>query len=101
MGNVVKNKITIYQNRMALARTFGISRSKVYDIVDEIKKQIELGRYNRYAILDNEVNVGVFADYLKYRKLLKGKNTRKYVPPFNLRESLDMVIPEEVVDDAV
>ena len=63
--------------------------------MDEIKKQIELGRYNRYAILDNEVNVGVFADYLKYRKLLKGKNTRKYVPPFNLRESLDMVIPEE------
>ena len=95
MGNVVKNKITIYQNRMALARTFGISRSKVYDIVDEIKKQIELGRYNRYAILDNEVNVGVFADYIKYRKLLKNKNARKYVPPFNLQKALAMVVPEE------
>lgn len=95
MGNVVKNKITIYQNRTALARTFGIARSTVYNIVDEIEEQMRAGRYNRYAILDNEVNVAVFADYLKYRKALKGKNTRKYVPPFNLREALSLIVPED------
>ena len=90
-------KQKIYQNKASIARTFGITRSTVYAIVDEIKEQIEIGRYNRYAILDNKINVGVFADYLKYRKLLKGKNTRKYVPPFNLREALDMIVIEDDV----
>ena len=56
---------------------------------------MEHGRYNEYAIIDNEINVGVFADYIKYRKLLKNKNARKYVPPFNLQKALAMVVPEE------
>lgn len=75
----------------------------MYRIEAGIREQIELGRYNSYAIIDNEINVGVVADYIKYRKLLKDKNARKYVPKFNLREALDMVVPEdeEVDDDAV
>lgn len=99
----MKNNITIYQNKSALCRTFGIGRPSVYRIEAGIREQIELGRYNSYAIIDNEINVGVVADYIKYRKLLKDKNARKYVPKFNLREALAMVVPEdeEVDDDAV
>lgn len=99
----MKNDITIYQNKSSLCRTFGMSRQTVYRIEAGIREQMELGRYNSYAIIDNEMNVGVVADYIKYRKLLKDKNARKYVPKFNLREALDMVVPEdeEVDDDAV
>lgn len=99
----MKNDITIYQNKLSLCRTFGMSRQTVYRIEAGIREQMELGRYNSYAIIDNEINVGVVADYIKYRKLLKDKNARKYVPKFNLREALDMVVPEdeEVDDDAV
>ncbi len=86
---------TIYQNKADIARTFDMSRTNVYAIVSGIEEQIQQGRYNRYAILDGEINVGVFADYLKYRKRLKDKNARKYVPPFNLYEALQMVYPEE------
>lgn len=102
-GESMKNDITIYQNKTALCRTFGIGRPSVYRIEAGIREQMELGRYNSYAIIDNEINVGVVADYIKYRKMLKDKNARKYVPKFNLREALDMVVPEdeEVDDDAV
>ena len=95
----MKNDITIYQNKSSLCRTFGMSRQSVYRIEAGIREQMELGRYNAYAIIDNEINVGVFADYIKYRKILKDKNARKYVPAFNLRQALDMVVPEEEVDD--
>ena len=99
----MKNDITIYQNKSSLCRTFGMSRQTVYRIEAGIREQMELGRDNSYAIIDNEINVGVVADYIKYRKLLKDKNAWKYVPKFNLREALDMVVPEdeEVDDDAV
>lgn len=99
----MKNDITIYQNKSSLCRTFGMSRQTVYRTEAGIREQMELRRYNSYAIIDNEINVGVVADYIKYRKLLKDKNARKYVPKFNLREALDMVVPEdeEVDDDAV
>lgn len=90
-------KMKIYQSKSRLAKNFDVSRSTIYRLEEEIKDQIELGRYNRYAIVDNQINVGVFVDYLKYRKLLKGKNTRKYVPPFNLKEALDSIIIEDDV----
>lgn len=90
-------KMKIYQSKSRLAKNFDVSRSTIYRLEEEIKDQIELGRYNRYAIVDNQINVGVFVDYLKYRKLLKGKNTRKYVPPFSLKEALDSIIIEDDV----
>lgn len=86
---------TIYQNKSAICRTFGIGRQTMYRYEAGIREQMEHGRYNEYAIIDNEINVGVFADYIKYRKLLKDKNARKYVPPFNLQKALAMVVPEE------
>ena len=99
----MKNDITIYQNKTALCRTFGIGRPSVYRIEAGIREQMELGRYNSYAIIDNEINVGVVADYIKYRKLLKDKNARKYVPKFNLLYAIVTFLTDEedVDDDAV
>ena len=97
----MQNDMTIYQNKTAICRTFGIGRQTMYRYEAGIREQIAQGRYNEYAIIDNEINVGVFADYIKYRRMLKDKNARKYVPPFNLQNALAMVVPEEVEDDAV
>lgn len=78
----------LYQSKSGIARTFDISRSTVYRYFDEIREQIKRGRYNSYAILDNKISVAVFADYLKYRKLLKDKYARRYVPDFNMSDSI-------------
>ena len=100
-GDRMQNDMTIYQNKTAICRTFGIGRQTMYRYEAGIREQIAQGRYNEYAIIDNEINVGVFADYIKYRRMLKDKTARTYVPPFNLQKALAMVVPEEVEDDAV
>ena len=58
----MQNDMTIYQNKSALCRTFGIGRQTMYRYEAGIREQIAQGRYNEYAIIDNEINVGVFAD---------------------------------------
>lgn len=56
----------------------------------------EMGkRYNNYAVLDRLVSVAVYADYEKYHKLLDNKNTRKYVPDFNMQEAQRYIIERE------
>lgn len=70
----MQNDMTIYQNKTAICRTFGIGRQTMYRYEAGIREQIAQGRYNEYAIIDNEINVGVFADYIKYRRMLKDKN---------------------------
>lgn len=68
--------------------------------VREIKGQVEEGRYNRYAVIDNDgklrVNYFVYYDYCKYRKMLKDKYASKAVPPFEPREIAE-ITPVSVV----
>ena len=54
--------------------------------VKEIREEIKRGRYKPYAILEEgkiKVNKLVYCDYSTHRALLKDKNLRKTVPPFN------------------
>lgn len=79
-----------YMPKQQLADEFHISKSTVYLRMKEIEAEIKNGRYSDYAIIDDGnivlVNVLVFIDYMVYRRRLKEKNTRKYVPEFNPAE---------------
>ena len=79
-----------YMPKQQLADEFHISKSTVYLRMKEIETEIQNGRYSDYAIIDDGnivlVNVLVFIDYMTYRRRLKEKNARKYVPDFNPTE---------------
>lgn len=68
--------------------------------VKEIEEQVKRGRYNRYAVIDNDgklrVNYFVYYDYCKYRKMLKDKYASKAVPSFEPKEIAEMT-PVSVV----
>lgn len=88
-------KIQLYANKADIARIFGIGRQTVYANLPGIEREMDAGRYNRYAILDGKINIAVFADYMKYRARLRDRNLRKTVPPFNLQMALTCLLPEE------
>ena len=79
-----------YMPKQMLADEFHISKSTVYARMKEIEKEIQQGRYSRYAIINDGnivlINVLVFIDYLANRRRLLERNTRKYVPDFNPAE---------------
>lgn len=91
----MSNAVKLYSTKADIGRIFHISRPTVYKQVEEIKEEVEKGRYNKYAISDNRISIAVFADYTKYRRRLKDRNLRKTVPPFNLQEALAYLLPEE------
>ena len=87
----------MYANKKNLAALFGVTTQTVQRRVKGIEKLIG-DRYNQYAILDNLVSVAVYAvrvkhrsytatDYEKYHKCLEDKLTKKYVPPFDMKEA--------------
>lgn len=76
----------MYATKADLVRIFGVTRPTVCNRVKGIEEEIGK-RYNKYAILDNLISIGVYVDYEKYRKHLADKNLRKYIPPFELSES--------------
>lgn len=84
-----------YMHKEQLAQEFGICKSTVYNRLNEIRQEMKNGRYNDYAVIDDGklvlVNVLVFIDYLKYRKLLKDKNARKYVPEFQPEKLVQII----------
>lgn len=75
-----------YMPKDKIAQEFSVSKSTVQARVREIEEQIKEGRYNDYAVIRDGgillINVLVFIDYMEYRKRLKDKNARKYVPEF-------------------
>lgn len=77
----------LYANKSATARELGIGRSTVWRLEKGIEEEIRAGRYSPYAIADGLLNRAVVLDYMKYRRLLRDKNARKYVPPFNPLEA--------------
>jgi hypothetical protein len=84
-------KVKIYYNKTELATAFSKSWATIASLVKEIEGEVEKGRYNQYAICDDRVNIGVFADYYKYRKRLRDKNLRRTVPPFEIGKALLMI----------
>lgn len=75
-----------YMHKQQLAKEFKISESTVHNRLRGIEEEIKSGRYNDYALIRDGklvlVNVLVFLDYLKYRKMLQDKYARKYTPEF-------------------
>ena len=75
-----------YQPKQQIADEFHISKSTVYSRMKEIAVEVQNGRYDDYAIIEDGnivlINVLVFIDFLTYRKRLQSKNLRKHVPPF-------------------
>lgn len=64
-----------------------------YGKVKGIKAQIQKGRYNRYALIEDGrmmVNYFVYWDYSKYRKRLEDDFEARRVPPFSPREMAEM-----------
>lgn len=89
-----------YAKKAELSRIFDVSTPTVSKRVAGIKKEIESGRYNRYAIADDLISVAVFADYSKYQKRLEDKNLRKTVPDFNMMEALAYLNGDEYESSA-
>ncbi|MCI9197757.1 MAG: hypothetical protein HFH56_06115 [Lachnospiraceae bacterium] len=75
-----------YMPKDKIAQEFSLGKSTVQSRVKEIETQIKEGRYNDYAVIRDGgivlINVLVFIDYLEYRKRLRDKNAKKYVPEF-------------------
>lgn len=65
---------------------FKMCNTTFQQIIKEIREEIRLGRYDECTLIDEKpimVSPLVFIDYMSQRKLLRGKNTRKYVRPFD------------------
>lgn len=75
-----------YMQKSQIAEEFHICAGTVKSRVQEIEKEIENGRYSDYAVIRDGkillINVLVFLDYMKYRRMLLDKNARKYAPEF-------------------
>ena len=71
-----------------LAEQFHICDRTVRTIVREMEDQKD--RYGNYGILSDgnlkRVNILAFTDYYNYRDMLKSKNGKKHVPPYNPQE---------------
>lgn len=75
--------LSLYCNKSDAARFFGISRTKLYGLLEGIEKEIQAGRYGQYSVADGLVNKAVLLDYMRYRKALNDRHARPYVPPYN------------------
>ena len=75
-----------YMSVRQIAKEMDCSTRTVFSRIQGIKKEIQKGRYNNYAVLESDrsprVNFYVYIDYEKYWKLLADKHARKYVPEF-------------------
>lgn len=81
----------MYANKATIAQIFHVTRQTVWHRQMEIEREIGK-RYNRYAILDGQISIEVYADYEKYHKRLKDKNLRKTVPPFCMADAREYLL---------
>lgn len=84
-----------YMHREQIAEEFHISKGTVDNRAKEIEAEVKNGRYNDYAIIRDGklvlINVLVFIDFLKYRKMLRDRNARKYAPDFQPEKLIQMI----------
>ena len=89
MALITEIKGGYYRTVKQLARENGCSEVHIRALLTGIRKQILKGRYSPYAVLDGgdiKINILVFYDYDKYRKMLDDPVQKKYVPKFNPNE---------------
>lgn len=90
MHVLVINRGTAYLSKKQLAEEFNYSEQTITNYIRGIQKEIESGRYSKYAIAGNRYNYYVLVDYMKYKDALKDENMRKYVPDFNPAEIAEL-----------
>ena len=79
----VINRRSPYLRKKDLQIELGICRSTADKLFKGVEDGIASGRYDRYSVAGNYVNLFAVIDYLKYGDLLKDKNMSKYVPAYN------------------
>ena len=90
-----------------LSENFPMCRATFCTIVSEIRNEIEAGRYSKCNLIDEKpvrVSPLVFIDFMGNRKLVKDKNARKYVDPYNpadLKENYPIAPGSEEVAELV
>ncbi len=79
----------LFMTAEQLSEYEGMSGSHYRKIFNEIDEWIGEGRYPRASLTDGKprsVNYYVYRDYLTNRRMLKDRNLRKTVKPFNPAE---------------
>lgn len=79
----VINRKSPYLRKKDLQIELGICRSTADKLFKGVEEGIRSGRYDRYCVAGNYVNLFAVIDYLKYGDQLKDKNMSKYVPSYN------------------
>ena len=87
---VVINRNTPWMSSKDLAAELGLSVSFIKTVVQEFKAEIEAGRYSPYVVAGERYNFYAIIDFMTFRKRLKDKNMRKYVPPFKPSEIAEL-----------
>ena len=75
-----------------LSVNFPMCKATFCTIISEIRQEIQAGRYSQCTLIDEKpvrVSPLVLIDYMANRKLLKNKNARKTVKPFNAADLRD------------
>lgn len=101
-----------YISRAEVKEDFGLSETGLRRVLDELMGFSGVGkRYGPYAIRGQgkylQVRYAVLTDYMSYRDRLNNKDSRKYVPDFDVREAerdlgvtSDVFITREINIDA-
>ena len=77
-----------YANATQLAKILGLHPETVRRRKQVIEQEMELGRYNQYAIAGNLISVPVFLDCHKYFYLLTDNLLHDSAPAFNEKEAM-------------
>ena len=78
----------LYMTAVQLAEYEGKSATRCREIIHEIEKEVQNGRYPATAVgsAPLQVNYFVYRDYATYKSRLANKILRKNVPPFDAAE---------------
>lgn len=78
----------LYMTAVQLAEYEGKSATRCREIIHEIEKEVQRGRYPATAVgtAPLQVNYFVYRDYATYKSRLANKTLRKNVPPFDAGE---------------
>ena len=81
-----------YITRTEAMEELGLSTTAMKTIISEIRSYSGVGkRYGPYALRGTgkllQIRYAVLTDYMSYRDRLRNKDSKKYVPDFDVREA--------------